>query len=165
VPTSAAHVPIAPPRATALTAELADLDLDPTSLPKFADLTPKQLRGVMQLFRKSLGVKCTDCHDADYSAPTRRKSIAQHMWDDITANISTSDNGAVFCDSCHQGRVSIVDRGDLGALKDDMKSSFVDKLARKDGQVNACSTCHVSDADFDLIDRWGGPFGGVPPAQ
>lgn len=143
------------PRATAFVTELADIGLDAKSVPKWSDLTPKQIRSVMQLFRQSLGARCGDCHvPENFTAPSRMKTIAEHMWNDITTLVALADGSPVFCDSCHQGKLTFLNRGDLSALKASMKENFVDKLARKDAQEHRCTTCHVSDTDFALLDKW-----------
>jgi hypothetical protein len=105
---------------------------------------------------KSLGVKCGDCHqEGDFAAPTRRKKIAAHMWDDFAAKLSIADGSALFCDSCHQGRIRQLDRRDKKALSQWKEDNFVAKLARLDGRPTECETCHV-DMEMQLLNKWGG---------
>ncbi|HLK40352.1 MAG TPA: cytochrome c3 family protein [Polyangiaceae bacterium] len=144
------------PVPSALTADLQALGLDAKRLPPIEKLEPKALRGVMKLMAKSLGVKCGDCHqEGDFAAPTRRKKIAAHMWDDLVVKLSMAEGGPLFCDSCHQGRVQQLDRRDKKALAKWMDANFVDKLARKDAKSQECETCHV-DMEMQLLAKWGG---------
>ena len=142
------------PRGTALADKLAALQLDPQDLPRFDDLTPAQLRGVMKLFVESLHTKCTECHETDFSAPTRRKKIAVHMWDDLARRFALASGEPIFCDSCHQQQLKPLVRGSDADLRAGMQSSFIEHLERKDDQPMACTACHVSDADHALLDRW-----------
>jgi hypothetical protein len=135
-------------------ADLAALGLDATRLPPIEKLEPKALRGVMKLMARSLGIKCADCHqEGDFAASTRRKKIASRMWNEFTVKLAMSDGSALFCDSCHQGRVQQLDRGDKKALSQWMDDNFVAKLARKDGQAHECETCHV-DMNMRFLSDW-----------
>jgi hypothetical protein len=149
-------VEMKPPVASTLTDSVRALGLDPKRLPPLAKLEPRALRGVMKLFAKSLGIKCGDCHQAgDFAAPTRRKTIATHMWDDFVAKLALADGSPVFCDSCHQGRVEQLDRSDKKLLSKWMDDNFVQRLARLDGQGTSCETCHV-DMEMKLFEKWQG---------
>ncbi|HEX3770296.1 MAG TPA: cytochrome c3 family protein [Polyangiaceae bacterium] len=144
---------------TAMVDDLHALGLDLAKLPPIEKLEPRTLRGVMKLMAKSLGVKCNDCHqEGDYAAPTRRKKIAAHMWDEFAAKLALGSSGApdapVFCDSCHQGRVVLLDRHDKKALSKWMDDNFVVKLNRRDGKEVECETCHV-DMDMHFLAKWG----------
>lgn len=146
---------VPPPRATEQAEELAKLGLDADDLPKFEELTPTQLRGVMKLFAASLGVRCDACHQDDFAAPTPQKSVAVHMWNELVVRHAlASGGGTVFCDSCHQKKLHMIDRADDAALEAAMQSSYVQGLANKDGAPMACTSCHVSNRDFSLLDRW-----------
>jgi hypothetical protein len=143
------------PVPTALAPRLQALGLDPQNLPAIEKLEPRTLRGAMRLMAESLGVKCGDCHEEnDFAAPTRRKKIAVHMWDDFVAKLALADGSTLFCDSCHQGRVEQLDRRDAQVLSSWMDANFVAKLARKDGQPQTCETCHV-DMNMRLLSDWG----------
>jgi hypothetical protein len=147
------------PIPSAMVDELKALGLDVKSLPPIGRLEPRTLRGVMKLFARSLGVKCGDCHqEGDFAAPTRRKKIAAHMWDDFVAKLSLSDGAPLFCDSCHQGRVQLLDRRDKKALSQWMDDAFVAKLVGKDAKATECETCHV-DMDMHFLAKWGGTGG------
>ena len=143
-----------PPVPTALSAELAALALDPNNLPPIEKIDPKQLRGVMKLFAKSLGARCTDCHqEGDFAAPTPAKRVAAKMWNEFTAKLAFADGGALFCDSCHQGRPKELERSDRKALSQWMDANFVGKLKRKDERELECETCHV-DMDMHFLNKW-----------
>jgi len=154
------------PIPSALVADLQALGLDATNLPPIEKLEPKTLRGVMKLLAKSLGAKCGDCHTSsgegprtdsmgvDFAAPTRRKKIAAKMWDEFVAKLSLQGQ-ALFCDSCHQGRIKQLDRSDKKALGKWMDANFAQKLVRKDGKDEACESCHV-DWDMTFLVKWGG---------
>jgi hypothetical protein len=144
------------PVPTAMADDLKALGLDLKNLPPIEKLEPRALRGVMKLMAKSLGVKCGDCHqEGDFAAPTRRKKIAAHMWDEFAAKLLVAEGPApVFCDSCHQGRTVLLDRRDKKALAKWMDDNFVAKLQRKDGKSEECESCHV-DMDMHFLAQWG----------
>lgn len=142
------------PIPTAMQNDLLGLGIDPKNLPPIEKLEPRTLRAVMKLFTKSLGIKCGGCHqEGDYAAPTRRKRIAAHMWNEFAAKLTLADGTPLFCDSCHQGRVVQLDRRDKKALSQWMDQNFVTGLARKDGKENGCETCHV-DMEMRFLANW-----------
>ncbi len=160
--------PIVP---TAMGDDLRALGLDAKSLPPIEKLEPRALRGVMKLIARSLGLKCGDCHQqGDFAAPTRRKKIAAHMWDEFAAKLAFADgaqppgDAALFCDSCHQGRIELLDRSDKKLLSKWMDENFVAKLTGKPdasgapgspgGKPVECETCHV-DMDMRFLAKWG----------
>lgn len=144
------------PVPTAMADDLKALGLDIKNLPPIEKLEPRALRGVMKLMAKSLGVKCGDCHqEGDFAAPTRRKKIAAHMWDEFAAKLSLAEGPApLFCDSCHQGRTVLLDRRDKKVLSKWMDDNFAAKLQRKDGKSEECESCHV-DMDMHFLVQWG----------
>jgi hypothetical protein len=150
-----AHVAMRPPIPSALGADLQALGVDPKNLPPIDKLDPKGLRGAMTLLARSLGAKCSDCHaEGDFAAPTRRKKIAAKMWNEFAAKLTTAEGSAVFCDSCHQGRIVQLDRTDKKALAKWMDANFVDGLKRKDGTAEECESCHV-DMEMRFLAKWG----------
>jgi hypothetical protein len=154
-PTSLALAEMKAPAASGVGAELTALGLDPKNLPPIEKLEPRALRGVMKVVARSLGVRCTDCHvDGDFAAPTRRKKIAARMWNDFAGRLTLADGSALFCDSCHQGRIKLLDRSDKKALGKWMQAAFVDGLVRKDGQPGKCESCHV-DCNMSFLTTWG----------
>jgi hypothetical protein len=179
------RVEMKPPRPTNFTTDLRALGLDETNLPRIEDLEPRTLRGVMKLMAQSLGFKCRDCHqEGDFSAPTRRKKIAAKMWDEFVVRLvfaapqggaggpmaldagadASLNAGAVFCDSCHEGRSALLDRSDANALAGWMSRNFVAPFARKDGMVHNCETCHVG-MEMHLLGKWAdGASGAAGPS-
>jgi hypothetical protein len=152
--TAEAPVELKAPIPTAFADDLKGLGLDPAKLPPMAKLEPKQLRGVMKLFTKSLGIKCADCHqDGDFAAATGRKKIATQMWDQFAAKLTFSDGTPLFCDSCHQGRTKQLVRTDKKALSKWMDASFVQKLKRRNGAEHNCETCHV-EWNMTFLSSW-----------
>ena len=132
-----------PIKETAMAVDLLEIGLDPAALPPLNKLSPDQLRKVMKTFTRSLGVTCNGCHDTrDFRAPTRNKKIATHMWNDFTRVLATTDNKAVYCDSCHGGQKALLDRKDLQLLSTWMQEQYVDKLRRADGKDHGCESCH-----------------------
>lgn len=144
------------PVPSAMQADLAALGLDGKNLPPLEKLDPRALRGVMKLLTRALGVRCNDCHTAgDFAAPTRRKKIAARMWNEFAAELTLADGSPVFCDSCHQGRVTLLDRTNKKALGGWMQVAFVDGLHRKDAQGEQCESCHVN-WDMTFLRKWAG---------
>jgi hypothetical protein len=140
-----------PPTPTAYAADLEAIGLDPQHLPPLNKIAPEQLRKVMPLVAKSLGVKCNACHD--FNAPvqpavTPRMKVAQHMWNDFV-RIRTIEGGSVFCDSCHHGALDFLDRRDRPALEHWMDESFVKALG-----AERCETCHGTPPRWKFIDVW-----------
>jgi hypothetical protein len=146
--------PMKSPTATQMATDLTGLGIDVKSAPELSKLEPQKLRKVMQLFTKALGVKCGDCHqEGDFAAPTPRKAIAENMWNQYVRQLAMADGSPLFCDSCHQGRMIILDRSDKKALGKWMDENFEHKLKRKDGKAHECSSpqCHGSDMDMRFI--------------
>lgn len=132
-----------PLMATAMTGELVALGLDPKKLPPLEKLEPEKLRKVMKTFTKALGVSCEACHNADdFKAATPKKKIATHMWNDLVRGLKMTDGSPVYCDSCHQGHLEMLDHKDKKALSGWMQAEYVDKLARSDKKEHGCETCH-----------------------
>jgi len=106
------------PTATSnMASDLQDMGLDLKNLPPLEKLEPNKLRKVMRTFTKSLGAKCSDCHnESDYGAMTPMKKIALHMWNDYVRGLAFEDGTALYCDSCHQGKNEVLDRHDKKAL-------------------------------------------------
>jgi hypothetical protein len=163
-----ASSPLAPPPVavemktpvpSAMADDLRALGLDTKNLPPIEKLEPRTLRGVMKLMAKSLGARCGDCHqEGDFAAPTRRKKIAAHMWDEFAAKLLVADAqgqaAPLFCDSCHQGRTTLLDRRDKKVLSKWMDDNFAAKLTRKDGKSEECESCHV-DMEMHFLAQWG----------
>lgn len=153
---------------------LTDAGIDTRQLPFLGDLQDLQEREVMKTFRASLGVGCGGCHLAadggvtgrgeegaafDLPAPTPNKNVARHMWNDWVRNFTLADGGALYCDSCHQGRERFLDRSQPKVLAQWMSTNFVSGLRRKDGGALNCSTCHGTPFNGAFLAAWrdGGP--------
>jgi hypothetical protein len=160
--TTAAPVigPMNPPRPSQMLADLQAIGLDAKNLPPLAKLEPEKLRKVMKLFARSLGVKCAGCHAEAMETMTPRKRVAIQMWNHFVRGMAMGDDSPLFCDSCHQGSVHILDRRNKKATEKWMDDNFVGKLQRKDGQENDCATCHGEEVEDHFIDLWkqGKPF-------
>jgi hypothetical protein len=134
--------------------DLQVIGLDPKNLPPIEKLDPRALRAVMKLMTKSLGVKCGDCHrEMDFAAPTPLKRVAAKMWDEFVAKLTFADGAPLFCDSCHEGRMKVLDRADKKALAVWMDANLVEKLKRKDEKEHACETCHVN-MEMQFLRQW-----------
>jgi len=140
---------------SAMANDLQDLGLDLKNLPPLEKLEPNKLRKVMRTFTKSLGAKCADCHnESDYAAMTPMKKIALHMWNDFVRGLQFENGTALYCDSCHQGRMKFLDRHDKKALGAWMDKNFVDKEKRRDGKEHGCETCHGDPFDPVVLAKW-----------
>ncbi len=144
-----------PPTPTVYGENLKAIGLDPKNLPPLNKIAPEQLRKVMPLVAKSLGVKCSACHD--FNAPvqptvTPRMKVALHMWNEIVRIRTFADQNAeatVFCDSCHHGSLTFLDRHDRPALEHWMDENFVKTLG-----AERCETCHGKPPKWNLVDVW-----------
>ncbi len=151
-----AKVTFSPVRASAMLARLAELKLDPKALPPLSKLTKDQRNGVMKLFQESLGVSCNGCHDEGvFKNPTRRKNIARKMWEEYVVKLALNSGEPLFCDSCHQGKVKILDRTDKKVVAHWMNENFDKGLKQKKGGEHSCSSaqCHKDD-DYQFLAKW-----------
>jgi hypothetical protein len=154
-------VPMKPLVASAMEAELREIGIDPRALPPLDKLEPEKLRKVMKKFTKALGVPCSHCHDTkDFRAPTPNKKLATHMWNDFTRGLAIADasgkpdaKAVLFCDSCHGGRATLLDRRDLAALGDYMTANYEAKLVRTDRKEHTCGTCHGDPFEGKIFAR------------
>lgn len=145
-----------------IVAELTKGGIDVATLPDTLEAaigTRAKREAVMKAFTMALGVGCEGCHAAsggrvDYGADTPKKNVAKKMWTNLVRGLKQKDNSALFCDSCHQGKMTFLDRKDDEALSGWMQANFVDKMVRKDGAKHDCSTCHGKPFDGNFIDSW-----------
>jgi len=141
--------------ASAMATELQNLGLDLKNLPPLEKLEPAKLRKVMRTFTKSLGIKCSDCHnESDYAVMTPMKKVTMHMWNDFVRGLALENGTALYCDSCHQGRAKYLDRHDKKALGAWMDQNFVAKVKRRDGKEHTCATCHGDPFEPSILARW-----------
>ena len=136
-------------------AQLASVGLDPKKLPPLEQLDKSQRLLVMESFSAALGVPCTGCHaDPDFRADTRRKRVTKRMWNDIVRGLSFDSGEPVYCDSCHAGKLFLLDRSNKDRVSDYMSSEFVGRLKRADGKDHECGTCHGDPPEFDFLTGW-----------
>lgn len=136
--------------------------------------THDKVHAIMQSFSTSLGVECDYCHSAklddkgnpvtkngkaqlDYSADTPKKRVASHMWNDWVSQMTVKDSDTpLYCDSCHQGAATFLDRDDDDKLKSWMKQNFAAKLVTTSGDDVKCTTCHGKPFDDQFLSGWEG---------
>ncbi len=150
--TVAAPGEMKPVTPSAYAESLQALGLDPRNLPPLNKIAPEQLRKVMPLVAKSLGVKCNACHD--FKAPvqptvTPRMKVAMRMWNEIVRTRTISPDQPVFCDSCHHGSMTFLDRRDRKAVEDFMDENFVKTLG-----AERCETCHGPQRKWRFLEDW-----------
>ena len=157
----------APLATTAMADELKAIGLDVAALPPLDQLPPAQLRKVMKTFTKALGVRCGDCHvEADFGAPTPRKAIAANMWTHFVRDVSMANGAPVYCDSCHQGKLTpLLDRHDKKALSNWMEQNFEDGLKLKSGAKNSCEACHGEPFESHFLKKWAGSATAAPASR
>ena len=92
--------------------------------PKYTGLavgleTMEEIKAKMKKVASALGVSCDHCHDvADFTAPTVNKKIANLMFLRFILELEPHPEGGwMFCDTCHKGRTTFLDRSDEEALK------------------------------------------------
>lgn len=149
------QVRVAPPIAvTQMGARLQELGLDPGALPPMSELSPSQRYRVMALISESLGVECDSCHEGkDFKMDTSAKSVARFMWNTMTAP-HRLEEGALFCDSCHQGSLKNLNRESAAAVKEYMMAEYSERLIRRrDAQGVECSSCHGDSFEPDILDH------------
>lgn len=161
-PPAPAKVEMHAPEPTKLADKLKAIGLDVKKLPPLEKIEAPKLRKVMDLFNEALGTDCTDCHvKGQFSAPTKRKNIAGHMWNDFVRVLQTDKAQPVFCDSCHQGKLAALDRTDKAALAKWMDKNYQEKLALKSGKGDvSCATCHGDDTAPPFLEQWGKSWSG-----
>ena len=131
---------------------------DLTTLKNEPDHT--RLHAVMKSFTIALGTDCSGCHianattGADFAVDTPRKNVARRMWSTFLGGLERKDGSAIYCDTCHQGKVTFLDRSDHHVLAGWMKTNFVQSLARRDGAQHDCSTCHGDPFKGNFLDDW-----------
>ena len=86
------------------------------------------------------------------SVPTAKKKIAAHMWNDFTRALAFADGSPLYCDSCHSGRATLLDRRDVPTLAEWMKQNYDAKLKRVDGSEHNCESCHGDPFEGKIFD-------------
>ena len=144
--------PITPTR---MADALASVGLDPKKLPPLEQLDKSQRLLVMETFTTALGIPCSGCHaDPDFRADTRRKRVTKRMWNDIVRGLTYDNGDLLYCDSCHNGALFMLDRRDKDKVADYMSNEFVGRLKRTDGKDHDCGTCHGDPPEFAFLSEW-----------
>lgn len=135
---------------------LKELGLDINNLPPLNKIPPDKMRKVMSTFTKALGTKCTGCHDGDdFKKPTPHKKIAERMWNELVRGYKLEGGGALYCDSCHGGKMEwLVRDPGLKELSKWMDENFVSKLKKTNGQAHSCETCHGDPMEGKFLSTW-----------
>jgi hypothetical protein len=129
-------------------AELGATGVNLSQLQPLAEMSLEEKKKLMPLFQKALGFKdCGGCHAGgsdglDFKAETHHKKIARGMWDHFVVPLRDEQGANIFCDSCHAGKVEVLNRSNHEDLMAFMKAQYVGKLRRADGQEHTCATCH-----------------------
>jgi hypothetical protein len=158
-----------PVAASKLEAELAAAGVDTENIPAWEPLfeswiakaaeepmgTYNAAKPVMELFKRSLGRECEECHSgANHAVPEPVKHLVAGMWNQWVRGLRLKDGVFVFCDSCHQGKDTFLERGDKDALSSWMQDNFVAKFARVDGAAQSCASCHGEPFNGDFLSVW-----------
>jgi Cytochrome c7 and related cytochrome c len=139
--------------ASNLMAGLAEAGIDIKNLPPLEKLSKPQQTKVMNSFKKSLGVDCKFCHVAtNFEADHPMKNVAKRMWNEYVRGI-TFDGGALYCDSCHQGKAEPLDKSDKKVLGAWMDAEYTKRMKRN-GQAQTCATCHGEPFNPEFIESW-----------
>jgi hypothetical protein len=156
------------PVASQLSAKLTAAGFDVNNLKSMAetiteaktDTTGMRMKGLMEAFSTSLGVKCNFCHTIvgadgglDFAAASEKKNIASKMWDEFVVKLRFQNNDPLFCDSCHSGTAKMLDR-DPGTIAGFMGTNYVGKFKLAKGGMHACSTCHGTPFVAEFIPLW-----------
>jgi hypothetical protein len=113
---------------------------------------------LMPLFQKALGFKdCSGCHAGgdkiDFKQETKNIKMARAMWDNYVVGLRDEKGGALFCDSCHQGKEHLLARDDKDALNKFMSTNYEGKLTRADGEDHGCGTCHGDAFETKIFEK------------
>jgi hypothetical protein len=151
--TGAKTRPIAP---TEMGPALKELGIDVKNLPPLNKIPPDKIRKVMNTFTKALGTQCTGCHDGDdFKKATPNKKVAARMWNEFVRGYTMDGGGAVYCDSCHGGKMTFLVRDPgLKQLSAWMDENMIAKLKKPNGQAHACETCHGDPMEGKFLHNW-----------
>jgi hypothetical protein len=139
--------------------QLKELGIDVKSLPPLNKIPPDKIRKVMNTFTKALGTTCTGCHDGDdFKKATPNKKVAARMWNEFVRGYTFSSGeggGAVYCDSCHAGKMTFLVRDPgLKELSKWMDENMVSKMKKTNGQPHSCETCHGDPMEGKFLHNW-----------
>ena len=119
-----------------------------------------RMRAIMKTFTIALGTTCDGCHvakaetDDEFRIDTPRKKVARQMYARFVGELQKKGGGAIYCDTCHQGSIKFLDRGNADAVGTWMKDNLVDRLERKDGKTQICASCHGEPFAGPMLDAW-----------
>ena len=120
-------------------ADIKAIGIDLANPGDLAKMDMSKKKKLMPFFVKALGMSgCDGCHVAgDFKAATHNKQMASSMWNHFVKDLRANGGGAMFCDSCHQGKQKLLDRSDKKALSKFMIANYEDKLAarRQEGSL------------------------------
>lgn len=148
----AKSIPIAQSK---LVEDLKKIGLNTAKMPDLKTMSLAQKKKVMPIMQKAMGyAACTGCHvEGDFKAETRNLKISREMWRAYTVELRDEKGGAVFCDTCHQGNVKVLNRSNKEALKEFMEEEYEHKLTRADKADMECSTCHGDTMEMKIIEK------------
>lgn len=157
--TASTPPPAAPPSqpivASKLAADLKAIGLDLNKLPSLEKMPLATKKKVMPLFQKALGYEgCNGCHaEGDFKKETRNLKIARNMWNSFVVPLREEKGGAIFCDSCHNGKPKILNRSDMTAVGKFMEAEYEDKMSRADKKSHSCGSCHGDPFEPKIQDK------------
>ncbi len=124
-------------------ADIKAIGIDLDKAPNLSAIDLPHKRKLMPFFVKALGMSnCAGCQSA--------------MWTHFVQGLRAKGGGALFCDSCHQGRQKLLARGDKKALAKFMEANYQDKLERADKKDHSCETCHSDPFEGKVFAKlWG----------
>jgi Cytochrome c7 and related cytochrome c len=138
--------------ASALMAGLAEAGINVSNLPPLEKIAGAQQTKVMNTFTKSLGVNCKFCHTNNFAEDHPMKNVARRMWNEFVRGVAF-EGGALYCDSCHQGKVEPLDKSDKKVLGAWMDAEYTKRMKRN-SQAQTCATCHGEPFNPEFIESW-----------
>jgi len=152
---AAGGAPSQPIVASKLLEDVKKVGIDLAKAPDIGKLPMDKKKKVMPILQKALGYDaCTGCHvEGDMKAETHNKKVAREMWNHFVVGLRDEKGGPLFCDSCHNGKNKVLNRGDKEAVKKFMETEYEGKLSRSDKKEHACSTCHGESMEVAIIDK------------
>lgn len=135
--------------------ELSKIGIDLNKATDLSKIPMREKKKLMPLFQRSMGYgQCTGCHaENDFQKVTRNIEIARGMWSHFVASLRDDKGGAIFCDSCHQGKSKFLNRANKKAVARYMDAEYEHKLTRADKKDNSCETCHGPDMEMKIIEK------------
>ena len=131
------------------------IGIDLTKAQPLSKYKLSQKKKLMPLFQESLGFKdCQGCHvEGNFKQETKNIKMARAMWNHYVKDLRDAKGGALFCDSCHNGKEHLLPRGNADAIQKFMTEQYEAKLTRADGEEHSCSTCHDSYMETKIFEK------------